>query len=115
MPDEAFLLRKPSNHIKRHGLARLKYPGWRRGAVGRNENAEGEDIEKDAEPSAPMNYAGDRDEFVLAGHRTNHVRTIHALSRRYFFRRFRILRVSNAIATYRCDECCRQSDDRWRC
>jgi len=48
-------------------------------------NAEGEDIEKDAEPSAPMNYAGDRDESVLVGHRMSHVRTIHALSSEIFF------------------------------
>jgi hypothetical protein len=76
--DEALLLRKPTKHINRHGLARLKYPGWRRRAVGRNENAEGDDIEKDAERSAPMNYAGDRDEIVLLAHRTSHVRTIRA-------------------------------------
>jgi hypothetical protein len=85
VPDEPLFLRKPAEHINRHSLARLKYPGWRRGADGRNENAEGEDIEKDAERTAAMNYAGDRDELVLVGHRMSHVRTIHALSSEIFF------------------------------
>ena len=78
--DEPLLLREPANHLKGHGLARREYSRRRRRAVGRNENAAVFDIEKDAERSAVMNYTGDRDEVVLAGHRISEVRIIRAFA-----------------------------------
>jgi hypothetical protein len=99
--DEALLLRKPAKHLNRHGVARLEYSRRRRHAVGRNENAAVSNIEENAERCGLMNYAGDRDEVVLVGHRKDDVRTSRCSCKRHIFRSGRrILRVPRAVATH---------------
>jgi len=78
--DEALLLHKPAKHLKGHGLARREYSGWRRRAVGRNEDAAVSNIEENAERCALIDYPGDRDEVVLVTHHMSEVRIIRGFA-----------------------------------